>query len=304
MDFTPKEHLEVGNYIQYIDEILHKCDKGIEYCKLCPNESVCSTLEQDEFGLEGIAISDALTAIQHALHKIPGYLHHAKRNELKEQIKRYINESPAHERNLWEKNILKKLLDEKLSRQLYRPAETRDKIRTLLTYNEKVSFSTYLTCLSEESEEILPGTPLLPLRDSVSDIIMIVNKSIGHSDTVSSRPAPAKFYFEMNVFPFTKDCKLADIRLSAALCYYATQQSLAIPENFIVTGGLDNQGNVLPVESLGAKIETVLRELHFVNTILIPANNPHRIQTSESVRIIEVENLEQAIDTVLKKTIL
>ena len=62
MNFTPKQHLELGNYIKYIDEILHKCDKGIEYCKICPNEYVCTELEKDDFGLENSTISEVLTA--------------------------------------------------------------------------------------------------------------------------------------------------------------------------------------------------------------------------------------------------
>ena len=51
MEFTPKQHLEIDNYIKYIDKILHMCDKGIEYCKICPNEFVCTELEKDDFGL-------------------------------------------------------------------------------------------------------------------------------------------------------------------------------------------------------------------------------------------------------------
>ena len=42
MNFTPRQHLEIDNYIKFVDELLHKCDKGIEYCKICPNEFVCT----------------------------------------------------------------------------------------------------------------------------------------------------------------------------------------------------------------------------------------------------------------------
>ena len=74
MNFTPRQHLEIDNYIKFVDEILHKCDKGIEYCKICPNEFVCTELEKDDFGLNNSTISEVLTAIQYALTKVPGYL--------------------------------------------------------------------------------------------------------------------------------------------------------------------------------------------------------------------------------------
>ncbi len=106
MDLTPKQHLEIGNYIKYLDGILNKCDKGIEYCKICPNEFVCSELEKDDFGLRGTTISDVLTAIQYALNKIPGYLNPEKRKELRDRIKSYINEAPLPEREIWEDSLL------------------------------------------------------------------------------------------------------------------------------------------------------------------------------------------------------
>ncbi|MFN3533460.1 MAG: hypothetical protein ACK41Q_13280, partial [Candidatus Brocadia sp.] len=138
MNFIPEQHLGVGNYIQYIDEILHKCDKGIEYCKICPNEFVCSELEKDDFGLHGSTISDVLTAIQGALNKVPGYLNQGKRNELRDRIKRYISESPVHERSIWENSILDILLDDKLANPAYKPKAKIGEIRTFLTYNTRI----------------------------------------------------------------------------------------------------------------------------------------------------------------------
>ena len=77
MEFTPKQHLEIDNYIKYIDKILHMCDKGIEYCKICPNEFVCTELEKDDFGLNNsmyrnfkVAIV-ARTSVRATLKKLP-----------------------------------------------------------------------------------------------------------------------------------------------------------------------------------------------------------------------------------------
>src|SRR5574341_2389791 len=146
MNFLPKQHLKIGNYVKYIDEILHKCDKGIEYCKICPNEFVCTELEKDDFGLEDSTISAVLTAIQYTLNKIPGYLNPDKRNELEGHIKRYINESPAHERGIWEDSILDILLDDKLASPSYKPKTKIGEVRALLTYGAKISFYTCLKC--------------------------------------------------------------------------------------------------------------------------------------------------------------
>ena len=73
-----------------------------------------------------------------------------------------------------------------------------------------------------------------------------------------------------------------------------------IPENIAVTGGIDSQGRTLPVDSLDGKIETVLRELHFIDKIILPKDSSCGIRVPENVKIIEVSNLEQTIDTVFK----
>ena len=301
MNFIPRQHLEIDNYIKFVDEILHKCDKGIEYCKICPNEFVCTELEKDDFGLNNSTISEVLTAIQYALSKVPGYLNLEKRNDLREHIKNYINESPVHERRIWEDSILDLLLDDKLANPSYKPTAKIGEVRTLLTYNSRISFSTYLKCLCPE--DIMPNfTRNLPpaitsnCTKSVNQYIQAKQIDIPVPQTIDR----IIFYIENNVPEILRECNLNDTGLAAALCCYAVFTKSPIPENIAVTGGIDNQGRTLPADSLDGKIETVLRELHFIDKIIIPKNSSRSIQVPENVKIIEVGNFEQTIDTIFK----
>ncbi|MEK6558627.1 MAG: hypothetical protein AABZ43_00640 [Planctomycetota bacterium] len=303
MNFTPKQHLELGNYIKYIDEILHKCDKGIEYCKICPNEYVCTELEKDDFGLENSTISDVLTAIQLALNKVPGYLNSDKRNELWVHIKNYINESPVHERGIWEDSILDILLDEKLANPSYKPKVKIGEVRTLLTYNSKVSFSTSLKCLCPENEGVLPDNKVVLRHEVTLNSTNAVNQFIEANNINLPITHPTdriQYCLEKNVPEIILRCNLNDLGLATALCYYAVRTKLPISENIAVTGGLDSQGEVLKVDSLDGRIETVLRELHFIDKIIIPKGSSCNIRVPENVKIIEVSNFEQAIDTIFK----
>lgn len=63
MNFTPRQHLEIDNYIKFADEILHKCNKGNEYCKIYPNEFVCPELEKEDFDLNNSTISEVVADI-------------------------------------------------------------------------------------------------------------------------------------------------------------------------------------------------------------------------------------------------
>jgi len=303
MNFIPRQHLEIDNYIKFVDEILHKCDKGIEYCKICPNEFVCTELEKDDFGLNNSTISEVLTAIQYALSKVPGYLNPEKRNDLRVHIKNYINESPVHERRIWEDSILDLLLDDKLANPSYKPTAKIGEVRTLLTYNSRISFSTSLKCLCPENKDILPNfTRNLPL-EIASTCINIVNQYIQSKYidiTVPQAIDRIIFYLEKNVPEIIRGCNLNDTGLAAALCYYAVFTKSPIPENIAITGGLDSQGRTLPADSLDGKIETVLRELHFIDRIIIPKGSLFNVYIPENVKIIEVSNLEQTIDIVFK----
>jgi len=301
MEFTPKQHLEIDNYIKYIDKILHMCDKGIEYCKICPNEFVCTELEKDDFGLNNSTISEVLTAIQYALSKVPGYLNLEKRNDIREHIKNYINESPVHERRIWEDSILDLLLDDKLANPSYKPTAKIGAVRTLLTYNSRISFSTYLKCLCPE--DIMPNfTRNLPPAIT-SNCIKTVNQYIQAKHIDSNAPQAIDriiFYLEKDVPEIIRGCNLNDTGLAAALCCYAVLTKSPIPANIAVTGGIDSQGRTLPVDSLDGKIETVLRELHFIDRIIIPKGSFFNVYIPENVKIIEVSNLEQTIDIVFK----
>jgi len=302
MNFTPRQHLEIDNYIKFVDEILHKCDKGIEYCKICPNEFVCTELEKDDFGLNNSTISEVLTAIQYALTKVPGYLNLGKRNDLRERIKSYINESPVHERRIWEDSILDLLLDDKLANPSYKPTAKIGAVRILLTYNSRISFSAYLKCLC--TEDIMPNfTRNLP-TEITSNCIKIVNQYIQtkHIDiTVPQAIDRIIFYLEKNVPEIIQRCNLNDTGLAAALCCYAMLTKTPIPEYIAITGGLDSQGKTVQVKSLDSKIETVLRELHFIDKIIVTKGSSCSIHVPENVKIIEVSNFEQAMDIVFGK---
>ena len=106
------------------------------------------------------------------------------------------------------------------------------------------------------------------------------------------------FYLEKNIPEIIQGCNLTDTGLAAALCYYTALIKSPIPENIAITGGLDSQGRTLPVDSLDSKIETVLRELHFIDRIIIPKGSSCSIRVPENVRIIEVSNFEQTVDIV------
>ena len=301
MNFTPRQHLEIDNYIKFVDEILHKCDKGIEYCKICPNEFVCTELEKDDFGLNNSTISEVLTAIQYALSKVPGYLNPEKRNDLKEHIKDYINESPVHERRIWEDSILDLLLDDKLANPLYKPTAKIGEVRTLLTYNPKINFSTHLKCLYIENKDILTNITFYLPPEITSNCTKIVNQYIKAKLLDISIPSVTdyiKYYLEKNAPEILRGCNLNDTGLAAALCYYAVFTKSPIPENIAVTGGIDSQGRTLPADFLNGKIETVLRELHFIDRIIIPKGSSCSIRVPENVRIIEVRNFEQTVDIV------
>jgi len=301
MNFTPRQHLEIDNYIKFVDEILHKCDKGIEYCKICPNEFVCTELEKDDFGLNDSTISEVLTAIQYALSKVPGHLNIEKRNDLREHIKSYINESPVQERKIWEDSILDLLLDNKLANPSYKPRAKIGAVRILLTYNSRISFSAYLKCLC--TEDIMSNlTSNLP-PEITSNCTKIVNQYIQaqHIDiTVPQAIDRRIFYLEKNMPEIIQGCNLTDTGLAAALCYYSMLMKSPITEDMAITGGLDEQGNVVHVKFLDSKIETVLRELHFIDRIVIPKGSSCSIRVPENVKIIEVSNFEQAIDIVFK----
>ena len=306
MNFLPKQHLKIGNYVKYIDEILHKCDKGIEYCKICPNEFVCTELEKDDFGLEDSTISAVLTAIQYTLNKIPGYLNPDKRNELEDHTKRYINESPAHERDIWEDSILNILLDDKLANPSYKPKAKIGEVRVLLTYGTKISFSTCLKCLLLENEDTLPSNITALLGETTSNSTKIINQFVRfkHIDVaIPPMPSCVKYCLEKEITEIIQRCNLNDIGLASALCYYAVLTKSFIPENIAVTGGLDSQGNTLRVDHLDGKIETVLRELHFIDKLIIPKGSSFSIHVPANVKIIEVSDLEQVIDVVFSSSL-
>ncbi len=303
MSFVPRQHLEIGNYIHYIDEILHKCDKGIEYCKICPNEFVCSELEKDDFGLHGTTISDVLHAIQYALNKVPGYLNPEKRNELRDHIKRYIGESPVHERSIWENSILDILLDDKLANPAYKPKAKIGEIRTILSYNPRINFSISLKCLFRENETPLHTTAAILPEEPFTNSILCVNRFV-RSKHIDNIILPLtnfiKYVIGKDMADIVQRCNLNDTGLAAALCYYAMLTKSPVPENIAVAGGLDSQGRTLPVESMDGKIETVLRELHFIDKIITSKNFAGNTPVPKNVTIIGVSDLEQGIDVVFK----
>jgi hypothetical protein len=306
MNFIPRQHLEIDNYIKFVDEILHKCDKGIEYCKICPNEFVCTELEKDDFGLNNSTISEVLTVIQYALSKVPGYLNLEKRNDLRVHIKNYINESPAHERRIWEDSILDLLLDDKLANPSYKPTAKIGEVRTLLTYNSKISFSTHLKCLCIENKDTLTNITFHLPPEITSNCTKIVNQYIQAKHlgiSISPGTDYIKYCLEKNVPEIIRGCNLNDAGLAAALCYYAVFTKSPIPENIVITGGLDSQGKTLPADLLDGKIETVLRELHFIDKIIIPNGSLFRIRVPENVSIIKVDSFEQAVYVVFKNEI-
>jgi hypothetical protein len=304
MNFIPKQHLEIGNYIKYIDEILHKCDKGIEYCKICPNEFVCSELEKDDFGLNGSTITDVLTAIQYALSKVPGYINPDKRNELRDRIKSYINESPIHERGIWENSILDILLDDKLANPSYKPKSKIGEVRTLLTYNDRISFSVLLKSLPlENNKDILQHTMTTLPSEITSKGIRVINQFIQSrhiSNKIQPIPTQIQHCLENSKIEVIQRCNLNDAGLATALCYYSALIQSPIPENIVITGRLDDKGGIQQVDFLDDKIETVLRELHFVDIIIIPTGSSWITPVPEHVKIIKFRNLEETIDFIFK----
>ncbi|MCE7911756.1 MAG: hypothetical protein DCC43_06845 [Candidatus Brocadia sp.] len=306
MNFSPKQHLKIGNYIQYLDDILNKCDKGIEYCKMCPNELVCSELEKDDFGLQESTISDVLTAIQYALNKIPGYLNLNKRIALRDHIRTYINESPPHEKGTWEDSILDILLDDKLANPIYKPMPKVGEVRTLLTYHSKISFSTCLKCIFSEDTTVLQDTTAILPEDIFSPVVIWINQFV-HSKHINNLRIPTithiKYFLEEGVTQIASGCNLQSAGLAAALCYYAMLTKLSVPANIVVTGGLDGQGRTIPSESLDDKIEVVLRELHFIDEILVARNSAVSIALPNTLIITEVGSFEQAIDVVRNRNI-
>ncbi|NUO09440.1 MAG: hypothetical protein HUU08_12305 [Candidatus Brocadia sp.] len=304
MDFLPKQHLEIGNYIKYVNEILHKCDKGIEYCKICPNEFVCSELEKDDFGLPDSTISDVLTAIQYALSKVPGYLNPDKRSELRARIKNYINESSVQEQKVWEDSILGILLDDKLANPAYKPKAGAGEIRTLFTYNPRIGFSASLKCIYAENETSLQNTAATLPGNIFLNSILAVNQFV-RSKQIQDKILPPvtyiKYHLEDGVVKIIQRCNLNDIGLPAALAYYSMLTRLTIPVNIVVTGGLDSRGTAIQAEPIGDKVETVLRELHFIDKIIVPKGAPLRVPVSRNIKIIEVSDLEQTINITFER---
>ena len=302
MDFLPKYHLKIGNYIKYLDEILHKCNKGIEYCKLCPNELVCAELEKDDFGLGG----DILTAIHDALDKIPGYLDINKRNELKSDIQRYIQETVADEREMWENKLIHGLLDNKLASPSFKPPSKIGEIRTLITYDSTISFSSYIKCHIAKNKDTFSHDEIFLSyhHERTLNSFQAVHQYLRENHiTVAIHPAgdQIRCYLEMNTPEILPKCNVNDMGLAAALCYYSVLTQSPIPGNIAVTGGLDNLGKILPVEFLDSKIETMLRELHFTDTIIVPGKSLLHFLIPKDKNIINVHDLGQAIDIVYKK---
>ncbi|MCF6158660.1 MAG: hypothetical protein E3K32_08835 [wastewater metagenome] len=300
MNFTPKQHLEIGNYVKYLDEILHKCEKGIEYCKICPNESVCAELEKDDFGLHGSSISDILEAIQYTLEKIPGYLHFHKREEFKSCIKRYINEAPVQKQGMWKESILDTLLDNKLADPTYKPPPKVGEIRTLLTYSSKISFSPYLKCIYRKNESTPYDTSTHLSCEVISQSTKVIRQFIQARNIEIAVPHTTdyiRYYIVGDISEMLQRCNVDEIGLAAALCYYALLTQIPITGNIVVTGKLDSRGRISPVDSLDNKIETVLRELHYINKIIVPKDTLPDTHY-ENVPIVEVDNLQQAIEIV------
>jgi len=300
LDFTPKYHKEIGNYVKFIDEILHKCEKGIEFCKLCPNEFVCASLEQDDFGLEGTSVSHVLKEIKETLDKIPGYLTRDKREELEEFITRYINESPKEERCFWKRSILDTLLDGKLASQHYKPEESTNTIRTFLTYNNKISFSTQVkACL--KMDEFQSKKDIVLSDNALSTIKSLVNPLINNFFGVSRNPSTEVLFIETNAKHILQKSNLNETWLAAALCYFTAITNSPVLSNIAVTGGLDNHGKVLDVTCIDNKIEVILRELHFIDTIIIPGDSSPAITVPRTINIITVDTLSQAIKALCKR---
>lgn len=306
MTFAAKQHLKFGNYIKYIDEILHKCDKGIEYCKICPNEFVCTELEKDDFGLESASISDVLAAIQYALNKIPGYVNPDKREELKEHITRYIYEAPIPERDIWEDSIIDILLDDKLANPLYKPKAKIGEVRTAITCDSKMSFAPCLKCLCLENEKMLPDSTTALHHEVTLNSTKLGNQFIQNNHINVTPPHTINhvwYYLERDMTEIIQRCTMNDIGLAAIVCYYSARTKLIIPENIVVTGGLGNENRVSQISFLDSKIETILRELHFIDTIIIPKDSSFSISIPRKVKIIEVDTLKQAIDAAFERAI-
>jgi hypothetical protein len=306
MNFIPKYHLEIGNYIKYLDEILHKCNKGIEYCKLCPNELVCAELEKDDFGLGGHTLSDILTAIHYALDKIPGYLNINKRNELKSDIQRYIQETVADEREMWENKLINGLLDNKLANSSFKPPSKIGEIRTLITYDSTISFSSYIKCYIAKNKDTFSRDDMTEIshHEITLNSFQAVNQYIRENHiNVATHPAgdQMRCCLEMNTPEILPKCNVNEMGLAIALCYYSVLIQFPIPGTMAVTGRLDNLGKILPVEFLDSKMETMLRELHFVDTIIVPGNSLLHFPIPKDKNIINVNDLGQAINVVYKK---
>ncbi len=306
MDFLPKHHLKIGNYIKYLDEILHKCNKGIEYCKLCPNELVCAELEKDDFGLIGHTLSDILTAIHDVLDKIPGYLDNNKRNELKADIQQYIREMPADEREMWENKLIHGLLDSKLANPSFKPPPKTGETRTLLTYDSKISFSSHIKCHIVKNKDTFSRNNMteISLQEITLNSFHAVNQYLRENEIhVATRPAGdhIRCCLEMNTPEILQKCNVNDLGLAAALCYYSVLIQSPIPDTMAVTGGLNNLGKILPADFLDSKREAIFRELHFVDTIITTGNSSLHFPVPKDRNIINVNDLGHAISIVYKK---
>ncbi|HHT9111519.1 MAG TPA: hypothetical protein ACFYDZ_10225, partial [Candidatus Brocadiaceae bacterium] len=297
---------EIGNYVKYLDEILHKCNKGIDYCKLCPNELICAELEKDDFGLIGHTLSDILTAIHYALDKIPGYLDISKRSELKSDIQRYIQETSANEREMWENKLIHELLDNKLANPSFKPPPKIGEIRTLLTYDSTISFSLPVTCLIIKNKDIFTRSDTTEISHEAITLnsFHAVNQCLRENHiNVATHPArdQARCYLEMNTPEILHKCNLNDLGLAAALCYYSLITQSPVPGNIAVTGGLDNLGKILPADFLDSKTETIFRELHFIDTIITAGNPSLHFPLPKDKNIFHVNGLGQAISIVYKR---
>ncbi|KAB2832466.1 MAG: hypothetical protein F9K48_10440 [Candidatus Brocadia sp.] len=263
-------------------------------------------MEKDDFGLRGTTISDVLTAIQYTLNKIPGYLNPEKRKELRDRIKSYINEAPLPEREIWEDSLLDILIDDKLANPTYKPKSKMGEVRTLLTYNSKISFSTCLRCeFLEDVTSLQDTTAIFPENLSLRSITL-VNQFI-QSKRINNIALPIithiKYRLEEGMSKMVSGCNIHNTGLPAALCYYAMLMKQPIPGNIAVTGGLDEEGRSIPSNALDGKIEVVLRELHFIDEIIIAKGSSIGIFIPNHVRIIEVANFEQALNIVLNRNI-
>ncbi len=97
-----------------------------------------------------------------------------------------------------------------------------------------------------------------------------------------------------------RKCNLNETGLAAALCSYSTLIRSPIPGNIAVTGGLDMDGGSPPADHLDGKIGMALRELHFIDTIIIPTGSSFSTRVPDYVQMVEVSGLEEAADAVFK----